>query len=67
VDAGEISSTDEFADWAAERDHREDDVQSANYVSREMTGYEDLDDYGKSPLVNRNAFDLTWIISLQEE
>lgn len=47
VDAGEILSTDEFADWASERDRREDDVQSANYVSREMTGYEDLDDNGE--------------------
>ncbi len=25
---------------------REDDADSANYVSREMTGYEDLDDNG---------------------
>ena len=36
-----ISTTGRF-----ERDHREDGAESANYVSPEMTGYEDLDDYG---------------------
>jgi hypothetical protein len=59
VDAGEISSTDEFADWAAERDHREDDVQSANYVSREMTGYEDLDEYGEWSSVT--GYGVVWV------
>ena len=32
--------------WAFDRDRREDQSQSANYVSPEMTGYEDLDDNG---------------------
>jgi hypothetical protein len=32
--------------WAFSRDQQEDDADSANYVSREMTGYEDLDAYG---------------------
>ena len=32
--------------WAFDRDDREDRADSANYVSREMTGYEDLDEYG---------------------
>jgi len=59
VDAGEISSTDEFADWASERDRREDDVQSANYVSREMTGYEDLDDYGEWS--NVTGYGVVWV------
>jgi hypothetical protein len=38
---------DGFDEWAFDRDRREDDDRSANYVSREMTGYEDLDDYGR--------------------
>ncbi len=59
VDAGEISSTDEFADWAAERDRREDDAESASYLSREMTGYEDLDDYGEWSYVT--GYGVVWV------
>jgi hypothetical protein len=32
--------------WAEERDLREDNSVSAKYVSRDMPGYSDLDDYG---------------------
>ena len=32
--------------WAAERDLKEDRSVSAKYVSRDMVGYDDLDDYG---------------------
>ncbi len=45
-DLGQIPNRDEFDRWAFERDDREDRSDSANYVSREMTGYEDLDEYG---------------------
>lgn len=45
-DLGQISAGDGFDNWASERDRSEDASDSANYVSREMTGYEDLDDYG---------------------
>ena len=45
-DLGQIPDRDSFDDWAFERDDREDHADSANYVSREMTGYEDLDEYG---------------------
>ena len=45
-DLGQIPDRDGFDDWAFERDEREDHSDSANYVSREMTGYEDLDEYG---------------------
>ena len=38
---------DDFDRWAWDRDHREDQSESASYVSREMTGYEDLDAYGR--------------------
>ena len=45
-DLGQIPDRDGLDDWAFERDGREDRADSANYVSREMTGYEDLDEYG---------------------
>ncbi|HKA43498.1 MAG TPA: DUF6600 domain-containing protein [Burkholderiales bacterium] len=37
---------DEFDRWAASRDQREGHVASTRYVPDEMTGYEDLDQYG---------------------
>jgi hypothetical protein len=45
-DLGQVPSRDDFDEWAFDRDGREDTADSANYVSREMTGYEDLDEYG---------------------
>src|SRR3984885_4609449 len=42
----QIPGDDGFDAWALERDRTEDQSDSANYVSREMTGYEDLDEYG---------------------
>jgi len=45
-DLGQIPNRDDFDNWAFDRDDREDRADSANYVSREMTGYEDLDEYG---------------------
>ncbi|HEV2467850.1 MAG TPA: DUF6600 domain-containing protein [Candidatus Sulfotelmatobacter sp.] len=45
-DLGQIPQQDDFDSWAFARDDREDRADSANYVSREMTGYEDLDEYG---------------------
>jgi uncharacterized protein DUF6600 len=43
---GQIPGDDGFDSWASDRDRTEDQSDSANYVSREMTGYEDLDEYG---------------------
>jgi hypothetical protein len=45
-DLGQIPPDDGLDAWAADRDDNEDQADSANYVSREMTGYEDLDGYG---------------------
>jgi hypothetical protein len=45
-DLGQLPAQDDLDSWAFDRDSREDDADSANYVSREMTGYEDLDDNG---------------------
>lgn len=45
-DIESLAQSDDFERWAFDRDRREDHSQSANYVSPEMTGYEDLDDNG---------------------
>jgi hypothetical protein len=44
--AGEIPNQDGLDSWAQDRDQNEDRSDAANYVSRDMTGYEDLDQYG---------------------
>lgn len=41
-----LPDPDDFDRWAFDRDRRADQSRSANYVSSEMTGYEDLDDNG---------------------
>jgi hypothetical protein len=38
---------DEFDQWCSSRDRREDQSPSARYVSREIAGYDDLDQYGR--------------------
>ncbi len=43
---GQLPGEDGLDRWAFDRDDHEDRSDSANYVSREMTGYEDLDDNG---------------------
>jgi hypothetical protein len=45
-DQGQIPDQDGFDSWASDRDRVEDQSDSANYVSRDMTGYEDLDGNG---------------------
>ena len=37
---------DDWENWCASRDRRWDDARSARYVSRDVIGYEDLDDNG---------------------
>jgi uncharacterized protein DUF6600 len=37
---------DDFDRWCSQRDHREEHVESARYVSSDVVGYEDLDEYG---------------------
>jgi hypothetical protein len=38
-----------FEVWARSREEREERAAADRYVSPEMTGYEDLDDYGSDP------------------
>ncbi len=42
----EAPRDDEFDRWSYDRDRRGDDSVSARYVSRDVIGYEDLDEYG---------------------
>jgi hypothetical protein len=42
----DIGGRDQFDDWAYRRDHRYDESRSARYLSHDVVGYEDLDDYG---------------------
>lgn len=41
-----LPQPDNFEEWAVERDRREDRFASAQYVSPDVIGYEDLDDHG---------------------
>ncbi len=40
------NSSDDFDDWCSDRDRRIDNSVSARYVSNDVIGYEDLDEYG---------------------
>jgi len=42
----QMPSVDQFDGWSLQRDRRMENSQSAQYVSREAPGYDDLDDYG---------------------
>ena len=46
VDLQQIGPPDEFDNWTYARDRRYETSRSAQYCSRELVGYEDLDDYG---------------------
>lgn len=46
AEVGRLATLDDLDRWAADRDRREDRAESVRYVSRDTTGYEDLDDYG---------------------
>jgi hypothetical protein len=45
--------------WSSSRDRREDQSLSARYVSREMAGYEDLDQYGN--WANQPGYGQVWM------
>jgi hypothetical protein len=46
-DVDQIGPQDPFDRWAMSRSEREDRARRNHYVSEEVTGYEDLDDYGR--------------------
>ena len=43
----QLPNSDDFDNWAFQRDRQDDQDESANYVSTETTGYQDLDAYGQ--------------------
>jgi hypothetical protein len=45
-DLGQTPAQGDLDSWALDRDQMEERSDSANYISRDMTGYEDLDQYG---------------------
>ncbi len=45
-DLMDAPAPDAWDNWCQSRDRREEQAQSARYVSREVIGYEDLDEYG---------------------
>jgi len=47
VDMQRAGDFDDFDRWSLGRDEREDQSESARYVSRDVIGYEDLDAYGR--------------------
>lgn len=46
METGSARGPDDLDHWAMDRDAREDHSVSSKYVSRDVTGYEDLDDHG---------------------
>jgi hypothetical protein len=46
-DASPAPGFDDFEDWCQSRDQRENSSPSAKYVSRDIDGYYDLDQYGR--------------------
>jgi len=46
ADVEDIGGSDPFDNWANARDRRYDESRSAQYLSRDVVGYEDLDEYG---------------------
>ena len=46
ADVVQIGDPDQFDSWAYSRDHRHHDSRSAQYVSQDVVGYDDLDDNG---------------------
>jgi uncharacterized protein DUF6600 len=46
-DSGQAGGLDEFDNWCRSRDDREERSSSARYVSRDVIGYDDLDDNGE--------------------
>jgi hypothetical protein len=46
ADMEQIGQPDQFDNWAYERDHRHETSRSAQYVSADMVGSDDLDDNG---------------------
>src|SRR6266568_6850443 len=60
-DIHQAPSPDGFDEWAQSRDHRLDHSASARYVSPDVVGYEDLDEYGNWR--NTSEYGNVWVPS----
>jgi hypothetical protein len=58
-DARPLPGFNDFEAWCQERDQRENDSISARYVSRDVDGYYDLDNYGQWE--SDSAYGMVWI------
>jgi hypothetical protein len=47
VEFNDLPPPDELDQWAQSRDQREDELLTANFLSRDVSGYADLDGYGE--------------------
>ena len=52
ADVHSLAPGDGFDEWVLDRNRREDRAVATRYVSRELTGYEDLDGYGSWQVVD---------------
>jgi hypothetical protein len=56
-----LPSSDEFDRWSNDRNRRGDNSRSARYVSSDVIGYEDLDEYGSWR--NEPSYGYVWVPS----
>lgn len=59
IETSTAGNTDSLDLWAEDRDRREDQSRAADYVSREVVGYQDLDGYGE--WVSEPTYGTVWV------
>ena len=59
IETSTAGNTDSLDLWAEDRDRLEDQSRAADYVSREVVGYQDLDSYGE--WVSEPAYGMVWV------
>ena len=59
IDTATAGNTDSLDLWAEDRDQAEDQSNAAQYVSRDVVGYQDLDGYGQ--WVDEPSYGMVWV------
>ncbi len=59
IDTATAGDTDSLDLWAEDRDQRENQSAAADYVSRDVVGYQDLDGYGQ--WVAEPVYGMVWV------
>jgi FecR protein len=59
IDTASAGNTDSLDEWAEARDQSEDQSSAAQYVSRDVVGYQDLDGYGQ--WVDEPSYGMVWV------